>query len=100
MIDNQIIDIFYNQIAKEAKTGRVDCFFMTNIAFDLTVNNQTKELCDELSKEDEELTIFKPFCIKGAISCNSKRSAKISSSLRQEPSEISRRIIGFCVLPQ
>lgn len=48
MIDNQIIDIFYNQIAKEAKTGRVDCFFMTNIAFDLTVNNQTKELCDEL----------------------------------------------------
>lgn len=48
MIDNQIIDIFYNQITKEAKTGRVDCFFMTNIAFDLTVNNQTKELCDEL----------------------------------------------------
>ena len=34
---DQILDIFYNKIVKEAQTGRVDCFFMMNMIFNLNV---------------------------------------------------------------
>ena len=51
MTDKEIINIFYNQIVPEAKQGRVDCYFMMNILFDLVINNnqitksEKKETC-------------------------------------------------------
>lgn len=36
----KILDIFYNQIVNEAKTGKVDCFFNMNIIFNLTIDNK------------------------------------------------------------
>lgn len=38
-MEQQILDIFYNKIVQEAQTGRVDCFFMMNMIFNLNVEN-------------------------------------------------------------
>lgn len=35
----KILDIFYNQIVNEAKTGKVDCYFYMNIIFNLVIDN-------------------------------------------------------------
>lgn len=39
MTDAQIIDIFYNRIVPEAQKGRINCYFMLNISFNLTIEN-------------------------------------------------------------
>lgn len=39
MSDKEILDIFYNSIVKEAKTGKIDAFFHMNIYFNLNVEN-------------------------------------------------------------
>ena len=39
IMEQQILDIFYNKIVQEAQTGRVDCFFMMNMIFNLNVEN-------------------------------------------------------------
>ncbi len=36
----EILDVFYNEIIQEARTGRVDCFRMYNIAFSTKINDQ------------------------------------------------------------
>ena len=38
IMEQQILDIFYNKIVHEAQTGRVDCFFMMNMIFNLNEN--------------------------------------------------------------
>lgn len=48
MNDTQILDIFYNQIVKEAAKGKIDCYFTTNIAFNLVVDNEEVSKCGEL----------------------------------------------------
>lgn len=45
---NQILDIFYNKIVKEAQTGRVDCFFMMNLIFNLNIENTLVSKCDDI----------------------------------------------------
>ncbi len=50
-LDSKVIDIFYNQIAKEAQHGRVDCYFMMNIIFNLIIENNIKTQCDDLNYE-------------------------------------------------
>lgn len=39
MTDNRILDIFYNKIIPEASEGKVDCYFIFSIAFNLVINN-------------------------------------------------------------
>lgn len=51
MLDSQILDIFYNQIIKEAQTGRVDCFFKMNIVFNLIIDNNIITSCENLKQE-------------------------------------------------
>ena len=45
---DQILDIFYNKIVKEAQTGRVDCFFMMNLIFNLNIENTLVSKCDDI----------------------------------------------------
>lgn len=47
-LEKKIIDIFYNQIVKEAETGRIDCYFMMNICFNLIVKNKQVMTCNNL----------------------------------------------------
>jgi len=51
MLDKRILDIFYNQIVKEAQNGRVDCYFMMNICFNLIIENEQKTFCNNLDYE-------------------------------------------------
>lgn len=37
---SEILDIFYNKFIKEAANGKVDCYFTTNIIFNLIVENE------------------------------------------------------------
>jgi len=46
MLDKKILDIFYNQIVKEAQNGRVDCFFMMNVCFNLIFENNPITECN------------------------------------------------------
>lgn len=48
MSDSQILDIFYTKIVPEAKKGRIDCYFILNIIFDLTVDNVEISKCTAL----------------------------------------------------
>lgn len=48
ILDKKIIDLFYNQIVKEAQSGRVDCFFMMNICFNLKLSNELVTKCNNL----------------------------------------------------
>ena len=52
MLANEILSIFYNEIVKEAQTGRIDCFFMMNIAFNTTINNVQITNIESLEYED------------------------------------------------
>lgn len=47
MNDEQILDIFYTKIVPEAQKGKIDCYFMMNIAFNLMIDNK------EISKSVE-----------------------------------------------
>lgn len=49
--DNKITDIFYEQIVKEAQHGRVDCYFIKNIIFNLIIENEVKMQSDDLNCE-------------------------------------------------
>ena len=40
-----ILDIFYNNIVKEATTGRINCFIYYNIAFSINIYNDKKYEC-------------------------------------------------------
>lgn len=40
MPSNLVLDLFYNEIIPEAQTGRVDAFFIMNLPFNLTINNE------------------------------------------------------------
>ena len=46
ILEGKILDIFYNQIVKEAQKGRVDCYFMMNLCFNLIIENEQKTFCD------------------------------------------------------
>lgn len=50
-LDSKVKDVFYNQIVKEAQHGRVDCYFMMNIAFNLIIENNIKMQSDDLNYE-------------------------------------------------
>lgn len=52
MSDNQILDVFYNDIVKEAQNGRVDCFFIMNIVFNLVIDNNKITNASEFLSED------------------------------------------------
>lgn len=51
MLDNKILDIFYNIIVPEAETGQINCFFMINMAFNLNINNVPISKCQDLNYE-------------------------------------------------
>lgn len=48
MNDTQILDILYNQIVPEAQEGKIDCYFMMNIAFNLVIDNKEISECVDL----------------------------------------------------
>lgn len=48
MNDAQILDIFYTKIVPEAQKGKIDCYFMMNIAFNLVIDNKEVSQCLEL----------------------------------------------------
>ncbi len=49
MIDDQrILDVFYTQLVPEAKTGKVNCYFIINMAFDLIIDNKEITKCNNL----------------------------------------------------
>jgi len=43
-----ILDIFYNEIVKEASKGRIDCYFYYNIIFSTKVNNEYIEAYSDI----------------------------------------------------
>ena len=43
---SNILNIFYNEIIKEASTGRVDCFFMFNILFNTKIPESNIDIVD------------------------------------------------------
>lgn len=51
MSDTQILDIFYTKIVPEAQKGKIDCYFMVNLVFNLVIDNQEISKCDELPYE-------------------------------------------------
>ena len=48
MSDAKILDIFYNKLAIEAQTGKIDCFFIINMAFNLILNDEQVTKCNDL----------------------------------------------------
>lgn len=52
MLADTILSIFYDEIVKEAQTGRIDCFFMMNIAFNTTIQNKQITNVESLEYED------------------------------------------------
>lgn len=51
MTDTEILDIFYNKIVPEAAKGKVDCYFMFNVAFNLVIDNIEVSKCENKLKE-------------------------------------------------
>lgn len=51
MTDGRILDIFYNKIVPEAAKGKVDCYFMFNVAFNLVIDNVEVSKCEKELKE-------------------------------------------------
>ncbi len=49
MIDDQrILEVFYTKLVPEAQQGRIDCYFIMNIVFNLTINNIQITKCKNL----------------------------------------------------
>lgn len=59
MLDSRILDIFYNKIVKEATKGRIDCYFIVNIAFNLVINNELISSCQKFKYEGLEIPTLK-----------------------------------------
>ena len=53
-ISNKCLDIFYNHILNEVQKGRVDCYFMYNIIFNVQIENNPPQLA---TKEYQGLII-------------------------------------------
>jgi len=45
MSDVKVLDIFYNKIVPEAGKGKIDCYFMINVAFDTAIDNAEVSRC-------------------------------------------------------
>lgn len=46
MKESQILDIFYNKIVPEAQNGRIDCYYIMNLAFNLVIDNIEISKCN------------------------------------------------------
>ena len=51
MTDNKILNIFYNKIIPEARKGKIDCYFMLNVAFNLVIDNVKVSTYEEETME-------------------------------------------------
>lgn len=52
-----ILDLFYNEIAREASNGRVDCYMMFNVLFETKVNNRTLYKTSESIRKNNALFV-------------------------------------------
>ena len=66
---NEILDLFFNQVAREAATGRVDCGIMQNVLFKTNVYGRTLyKLSNEIKSNQDfiiptlEINDFDNFC--------------------------------------
>lgn len=55
----QILNIFYNKLIPEASNGRVDCYFLMNMIFDVVIDNESISKAESFPYDDVLIPILK-----------------------------------------